>query len=154
MFYDDDLNEVFGRPNYNAGSTANTRTFLRQIARKNPAFRQFARDPMGRSIINTATLLARLGMESSRIRGGSNAEQVNTASLAGRLNRGSVEFAATDIVLDLIEDAINKALSNKKVTTSSAESERSMQAQKQWNSSRSDRDAMLAKMVQRGMSEL
>jgi hypothetical protein len=154
MFFEDDLNEVFGRPNYTAGSTANARTFFRQIAKQNPAFRQFARDPLGRSIINTATLLARLSFEASTNSDIGGGNRSNTATRAGRLNRGSTEFAATDIVLDLLQDALTKALSSKKVTTTSAESERSKQAQKHWNSSRSDREAMLAKMVQRGMGEL
>jgi hypothetical protein len=154
MFFDDDLNAVFGKPNYSVRSQNSTRALFRQIARQNPAFRKFARDPLGRSILNTASLLARLSFESTQSAGGEVDRVRNSATRVGRSKGDALQFAAADVLLSALEDVVNKAFSNTKVTTTTLESERSKQTQKLWNSSRSDQSAMLARMVQKGLGEL
>lgn len=160
MLFDDELDSVFGRPSQAQSGRSTTRSLFRQISKQNPGFKNFARDPFGRAILNTATLLARLSMENDARKyaeendGIGSFPPTNTATRSGKLNSRSLEVAGADIVLDLVEGLVSQALARRKVTTSISESARSRETQKLWNSSRSDQNATLAKIVQRGLGQL
>lgn len=166
----DQLERVFARLNRR---NRPSRVF-RDSLRKNNRLRQISRSgPLGRAGLNSASILGSALVEQLFSDGGfvgGTAGQAginqtppfnggigsgNTATGLGDIfSQSSVQFGLASVFATLFEGLIGEALSSTRTRTSVSETERSQEASQRWNTSRSQADAELASIVNRGLGQL
>lgn len=144
---------------------------FRDSIRQNDRLSELRRSsPFGRAAVDTISLLGSalsdelFSTQQGIPRGGSNGGIIfsdgvgnsdNTASGLGSIfSQDKIQFGLANIFTNLFEGAIQQAFSKTKTRTTASESARSIDTQSRWKLSRSQQDATLASVVNRGLSQL
>lgn len=137
----------------------NSQALLRALARRKGRTGRFFNSSAGKAAFSSATQLAQALMESRNeamqgMLSGLLQPDAEDSGFAGRRSPVTTASSFRQLLGNTIESLVTEALTRRKVTTSSYESDRSREAQASWNLSRSQQEAMLARIVQRGTRNL
>lgn len=155
----DTLSQTFERLNQRQRPSQIYRESLRSNRRLRRVSRQ---SPLGRAGVNTASVLGG-ALVDELFKGGFNFDtvfnpssgSVNTASVLGDIfDHRSVQYGLANIFGDLLQGLATQAFTRTSRRTTVSETERSVDASQRWNISRSQYDAKLASVVQRGLNQL